>query len=472
MYKIELVNKHTKEIIVYDNLEDVNEGEKLFYNFKLNVKDLADGEYALSLYEDGELVATDTLNIGNFSKNAIQYTKGENIYIDSKVNLNVEDRQVEISVVKTTIYPTDGKDAMTSVEVDATNVFNDGFERGYDNGKEDGIVVGENQQKEKLENITITENGTYNREDGYKEIVVNVEDVNGSYDEGYENGVSVGYEQGVNEQKSKLASIEINKNGTYANEDGYNEVNVNVTPLINVKQNQIKFGYSNFMEVPECFDFEGITNATELFSNCQYLRTVPLFDTSGVTSTKKMFTYCRQLPTVPLYDLSNVTDTTDMFNYCKNLTTIPHFNTSKVSVANGMFVDCSVITTIPELDFSSLEDAESMFKGCTKLQSVPLLNFSKVTKINYFFNYSDNKNITDLGGFKGLKIDWNDTYGLYRCPNLTYQSVLNVITNLYNFRENGDTTTTKTLKLHSKSLSLLSSDDIAIATNKGWILIS
>ncbi len=54
----------------------------------------------------------------------------------------------------------------------------------YDEGKTDGI----NEQKSKLETINITVNGTYNREDGYNKIIVKVPDLNGSYDEGYEQG--------------------------------------------------------------------------------------------------------------------------------------------------------------------------------------------------------------------------------------------------------------------------------------------
>ena len=54
----------------------------------------------------------------------------------------------------------------------------------YDEGKTDGI----NEQKSKLESINITKNGTYNREDGYNKIIVKVPDLNGSYDDGYEQG--------------------------------------------------------------------------------------------------------------------------------------------------------------------------------------------------------------------------------------------------------------------------------------------
>lgn len=50
------------------------------------------------------------------------------------------------------------------------------------------------------------------------------EDSNGGYDEGYNDGK----EQGVEEQKSKLDSIEITENGIYTKEDGYSTVTVNV----------------------------------------------------------------------------------------------------------------------------------------------------------------------------------------------------------------------------------------------------
>ena len=93
----------------------------------------------------------------------------------------------------------------------------------YNEGKIDGI----NEQISKLETITITKNGTYNRYDGFNKIIVKVPDLNGSYDEGYAQGKT----DGINEQKSKLESISITENGTYNKEDGYNHIEVNVPDL-------------------------------------------------------------------------------------------------------------------------------------------------------------------------------------------------------------------------------------------------
>ena len=73
----------------------------------------------------------------------------------------------------------------------------------YDEGKTDGI----NEQKSKLESINITENGTYNREDGYNKIIVKVPDLNGSYDEGYE--------QGQADIASNAKVLNVTENGVY-----------------------------------------------------------------------------------------------------------------------------------------------------------------------------------------------------------------------------------------------------------------
>lgn len=72
---------------------------------------------------------------------------------------------------------------------------------------------------------TFTKNlPTYGEGEIYKTINVNVPDLNGSYDEGYAQGKT----DGVNEQKTKLESINITQNGTYTKEDGYNHIEVNV----------------------------------------------------------------------------------------------------------------------------------------------------------------------------------------------------------------------------------------------------
>lgn len=408
-----------------------------------------------------------------------------------------------------------------------TEGYASGYDTGFSNGREYGRSEGKEIQKSKLEDISITENGIYSREDGYKNIVVEVPDNNGSYDDGYDDGSSDGYKEGhydglrqglndgINYQYEKMVNnsevLNITENGVYftkysKEEDSSEEipsnnnrnfirtVNVNIIPKINVAKEKIKFGRSDMVEVPEWADFEGVTdmrymfnyctklrtisyidtskvtNMNGMFQGCTYLETIPQLITNNVTNMDYMFQNCSNLITIPQLDTSNVTTMRDMFYSCTKLTTIPLLDTSKVTDMYDLFYGCSNLITISQLDTSKVTNMYSMFASCSRLTSIPLLDFSKVNNIGYFFGYSNITTLTDLGGFKDLKINWNDSNGLSKCPNLTYESVMNVINNLYDFRGNGDSTTTRTIKFHANSLALLSDEDKAIATAKGWIL--
>ena len=363
------------------------------------------------------------------------------------------------------------------------------YEEGYNDGFEDG----KKQQKDKLSNLNVTENGQYEREDGWNVVTVDVPDLNGSYDEGYAEGERVGYSQGktdgIDEQKSKLESINITENGTYTKEDGYNHIevnvpdlngsydegyeqgqadavanardievtengqygdgetlykaiNVNVMPKINIQEAGINFAYSTFTEVPEWADFKGTTSMRNMFSECSNLQTIPLIDTSNVTNMRNMFSNCNNLQTIPQLNTSNVTNIFAMFMYCYNLQTISPIDTSKATSMNRMF------------------------SGCTNLRALPEFDASNLYEINDYFGYSNCNYLTDVGGWKNLKCKWNDNYGLAKCPNLTYQSCINVLNGLYDFVGNGESTR-GTLAVHQNFLDKVG-DEISIATNKGW----
>ena len=66
----------------------------------------------------------------------------------------------------------------------------------HEEGYNDGFKDGKEQQKEKLSNLYVAENGQYEREDGWSVVTVDVPDLNGSYDEGYDNGYRDGYDAG------------------------------------------------------------------------------------------------------------------------------------------------------------------------------------------------------------------------------------------------------------------------------------
>ena len=221
--------------------------------------------------------------------------------------------------------------------------------------------------------------------------------------------------------------LEVVKDGIYVFTDNppkygegelYKTINVNVQPKINVAEIGLKFGNSTFETISDNFDFEGITALDYFFHSCKNLKTVPLFDTSKVSVMSYAFYGCSSLNTIPLFDTSKVTNMQYMFNGCTNLQTIPDIDTSNVTNMTYMFY---------------------IYAGNKNLISLPKFECGKVGNMNRYFAYSADgmSSLTDVGGWENLKIDWNDNYGLRACPNLTYQSCINILNGLYDFVGNG-----------------------------------
>ena len=361
--------------------------------------------------------------------------------------------------------------------------------------------------------IVVSPSEGYN---GLKRTVINPQTL---YNEGYGQGKT----DGVNEQKSKLESISITENGVYSKEDGYNhiEVNVNAIPKINVKKTGLKLGYSTFTEVPEWVDFDGVTDMSEMFVYCTNLQTIPLIDTSNVTDMGNMLVWCMNLQTIPLIDTRNVTDMRYMFNECSSLQTIPLIDTSNVTNMWHMFDNCRNLQTIPPIDTRNVTDMSYMFYACNKLQRIPQINTSNVTDMRYMFygcqnlrdilsldtskvidmnnmfgncnslvtlpalnaqslnmgsslsdgifGNNDLPNLIDFAGFLNLKCSLTGDNNLKRLPNLIYASCIDILDGLYDFTGNGETPGIGQGKLtvHQNFLNEVG-DEISIGVAKGW----
>jgi surface protein len=127
-----------------------------------------------------------------------------------------------------------------------------------------------------------------------------------------------------------------------------------------------------------------------------------------------------------------------------------------------MFRGCKNLTTIPELDTSKVNDMQSMFAYCSKLTSIPQLDVSNVTNKALMYDMFYNCiNLTDIGGFTNLKV----SIELSHTEKLTRESVLNIFNNMV-------VVDNETIWLHNNVILQLTDEDIAIATQKGWLVVS
>ena len=218
---------------------------------------------------------------------------------------------------------------------------------------------------------------------------------------------------------------------------------------------------SSLTSIP-LLDTSNCTNMGSMFSGCSSLTSIPALDTRNVTYMNSMFSGCRSLTSIPLLDTTNVTDMAIMFNGCSSLTSIPALDTSKVTNMYQFLYNCMSLTSIPPLDTTNVTNMSWMLYGCSSLTSIPLLDTTNVTNMDYLFGFSTMDKLTDLGGFKNLSISVT-AYFLDNCPNLTVESLMNVINNLA-------TVSGQTLKFGSTNLNKLTAEQIAVATAKGWTL--
>lgn len=291
----------------------------------------------------------------------------------------------------------------------------------------------------------------------------------------------------VNSYTPLVSSKKITSNGIYKanddNLDGYSQVCVETNGVdINdyfLTTPQTFSGIVKYItKIPE-LDTSKVTNMLDMFYGCKSLSSIPNLDTSKVTNMRTMFKGCSKLITIPQLDTSNVTTMYSMFESCINLTSIPFLNTSKVYDMGSMFQLCQRLVELPALDTSTVTTTSSMFSDCYKLQKIPKLDFQKNQYLLGMFRL--NSELTDLGGFQNLGASYATdrianiayyTLNLTPCPNLTEQSLINVLTNLYDIATRG--CNTQTVQLGSTNLAKLTSTAgqtaLTQATNYGWTI--
>lgn len=207
-------------------------------------------------------------------------------------------------------------------------------------------------------------------------------------------------------------------------------------------------------------------------------------DTSNVTNMRNMFMQCYKITDLDLsgFDTSNVADMNCMFRSCSKLTDLDlsMFNTSNVTDIGSMFYECVFLTSLTlgeSFDTSNVADMSSTFHNCELLTNISKLNASKVRKISYFaYNCTS---LTDFGGLENLGQAYSTTSSannssykldLSKSTKLTEQSLINVLTNLYDIATKG--CKTQQVVLGSTNLAKLTSEEgqsaLAQATAYGW----
>ena len=222
-------------------------------------------------------------------------------------------------------------------------------------------------------------------------------------------------------------------------------------------------------------------NYNNFFENCYALRKIGNMNTTGSTSFNSMFNSCTSLTSIPQLDTSKGTYFGSMFYRCTSLTSIPQLDTSSSTSFNYMLANCKALTTIPQLDTSKGTNLSGMFYECSKLERIEGISFKSLnTKVdNYNLTGSVNMNqlryalIKDIGTCTGMtSIDFTywTVWGVD--DETTTDARQSLVDSLltYSFDRATAGYSTCTIKLHNNTKALLTSDEIAQITSKGYTI--
>ena len=204
------------------------------------------------------------------------------------------------------------------------------------------------------------------------------------------------------------------------------------------------------------------TNFTGAWNGCQSLKEFPMIDTANGTNFKNAWASCISLTSFPMIDVSNGTDFNNAWYHCYKLTELPLLNTSNGTDFGFAWSNCVALTEFPALDLSKGTNFSSAWYWCSALTTMPALDLSKGTNFNNAWYKCES--LTTLGGFGAIK----ESISLSSSPNLTVESIMNVITQAADLNELG--ITGKTMTFGSTNLAKLTDAQKGVATSKGWSL--
>lgn len=193
------------------------------------------------------------------------------------------------------------------------------------------------------------------------------------------------------------------------------------------------------------FESGEITN----FQNDSKLVFAPLLDMT-TKSMKNMYRSCANLVSVKFEGTQEVTIMDNAFNGCTSLKLIENLSTPKNTVFGGMFFGCYCLEKI-EIDMSSATAMGNIFYAANRLRYILIRNIGKSSATTFdFFTAS----------VWGINADYS--------PNARQSLIDSLITYSYDRASNG--MATATIKLSANTKALLTEEEIAQITAKGFTI--
>ena len=284
-----------------------------------------------------------------------------------------------------------------------------------------------------------------------------------------------------------LEDITITDNGTYTPSDGFDgfgKVNVDVQPpklklsLLEVRNNS-GINAEGRWDYDTLLDTSDVTSFANMFYGSTNLKTIDVsnWDTSKVTNIGSMFYGCTNLKEVKGMDNFDVSKVTNCTSPLRN-TAVEIIDLNKWDVSNWtkmyeIFREVKATHIyVDKWNTSNVTSFQNAFLYCQKLQYLDITNwdFSSATTVFQMFQTTPIKNFigdrtieevlaNNISVFKGLKVGFTTNQSVI--DRATLRAMINGVADLTG-------QTSQTLSIGSVNMKRLTEEDIAIATAKNW----
>lgn len=223
------------------------------------------------------------------------------------------------------------------------------------------------------------------------------------------------------------------------------------------------------------------TDLTRFFNSMKNMRKVGLFDTSKVVTFNYMFEYSG-LQELPDFDYSEGLNFNGYLSGCVSLENIPPITLPKATVVTSMFNNCSKVSRI-EIKCPCATSLMSMFNNCANLKSVKIEPGAITTIRNAFLGCTTLETIENV---LDVSTTTTTTYAFKDCTALTncylrglrtgisfeFNPALSKDSVLFLFENAQAVDTAQSITLHADVFGQLSAEEIAVATEKGFSVVS